>query len=589
MATVTRLFDLLDYQQTNFPGSFPLHAKENGAWKGYSLGDFINISNCTALGLMENGIHPKDTVASISNNRPEWNFLDMGILMCGAVHVPIYPTISDKEYIYILNDAQVKIAIVSDKLLYDRLLGFKSSVPTLQEVYMFNEEPGCRNWNALVEAGKRSNLQEKLKEIKNGTQPTDLATLIYTSGTTGNPKGVMLSHHNIVSNFLACRELPTVDYRHKALSFLPLCHSYERMLTYLYMYLGVAIYYAESLEKIGDNIKEVKPHIFSAVPRLMEKVFDKFMAKGKELKFPLKNIYFWAVSIAEKYEVDGKNSWWYKCRHFLADKLIYKKWRAGLGGNVMCVVSGGAALQERIARIFCAAGIYVHEGYGLTETSPVLAVNLNRPGGTMFGTVGPVIPGVTVLIAEDGEILAKGPNIMLGYFKRPDLTAEVIDSEGWFHTGDIGKLIQGKFLKITDRKKEIFKTSGGKYIAPQPIENNLKASLFIEQAMVIGEGRNFAAALIVPAYPALEEWCRENKIEVKNHEAIVSHPKVKDLVMKEINQVNRELGKTDQIKKFEFVLKEWSQVSGELTPTLKLKRKLIFENNLALVEKIYSA
>ena len=585
---VSRLFDIPDHQLRNYPQPDALVSKENGKWKPYSTQDLITHANAVSEGLLILGIKKGEKVATISNNRPEWNFVDIGILQIGAVHVPIYPTISESEYRFILNDAEVKLVFVSDEDLFHKIENVRKQVASIQHVFTFNPVQDAKHWTELTLAGTKNQEPDKLNKLKSSIQDTELATLIYTSGTTGNPKGVMLSHRNIVSNFIACEKLPPVDYRHRALSFLPLCHSYERMLTYLYMYLGVSIYYAESIEKIGDNLKETNPHLFTTVPRLLEKVYDKITAKGKELSGLKKALFFWALNLGLRYELDGKNGVLYELQLLLANKIIFNKWREALGGHVVCIVSGGAALQPRLARVFRAAKIPVLEGYGLTETSPVIAVNLLGKGRTRFGTVGKAIPGVEIKIAEDGEILCKGPNIMLGYYKRPDLTAEVIDREGWFHTGDIGVLENQDFLKITDRKKELFKTSGGKYIAPQPMENKFKESLFIEQIMVIGEAKNFAAALIVPAFAFLKSWCKEKEIAWTTNEEMIRNEKILQRFSEEINSFNQEFGKTEQLKKFELLPHEWTVDSGELTPTMKLKRKVILEKYKEVIEKIYS-
>lgn len=583
---VTRLFDLLPWQMAKYPQSDMLVGKENGTWRKYSTAEVIEQVHAYTKGLIALGIEPTDKVASISNNRPEWNILDHAILQSGGVHVSIYPTISENEYKFILNDCEAKVIVVSDEALYTKMMSIKKDLPNLHHLFTFDMITGAAHFTAISHAGKDIT-NEQVEQRKRNVKTGDLATLIYTSGTTGNPKGVMLTHNNIVANFLACRTLPPVDHHDIALSFLPLCHVYERMLTYLYMYIGVSIYYAESLEKIGDNIKEVKPHVFSAVPRLIEKVYDKIMDKGKAAPVVKRAIFMWAVNLGLQYELDGKNGWWYETKLKLARKLVFSKWREGLGNNVKCIVSGGAALQERLARIFWAAGIPILEGYGLSETSPVISVNYLDPGSTCFGTVGLVIENVQVKIAEDGEILCKGPSVMQGYYKRDDLTKEVIDNEGWLHTGDIGTMVANKYLKITDRKKEIFKTSGGKYIAPQPIENMLKASPFIENAMVIGENQKFASAIICPNFNNLKNWCTFKGINFTTPEEMIWNAEVIKKIDSEVEKTNSRLGQFEKIKREVMTIKEWTVASGELTPTLKLKRKTIFNNNLALIEKIY--
>jgi long-chain acyl-CoA synthetase len=586
-----RLFDLLKRYEEKFDKEDALGAKENGVWKTYSTRQFIDYANCISLGLLSQGIEKNDKVGLIANNRPEWNFADMGIMQAGAINVPIYPTISIDDLTFILNDAQVKILFVSSYDIYEKVNKVKSKVPSLQNIYSFNRIEGVSHWLELAHEGKQraSEFNSKLEEIKASIKDTELATLLYTSGTTGNPKGVMLSHRNLASNFISVRDLPPISSEDKALSFLPLNHVYERMLTYLYMYLGASIYYAESMETIGDNIREVHPQVFSAVPRLLEKVYDKIVAKGEELTGIKRKLFFWALDLGLRYEFNGKNGIWYEIQLAIANKLIFNKWREALGGNTKVIVSGGAALQPRLARVFSAAGIPVLEGYGLTETSPVIAVNNLKPGGRKFGTVGHVIEDVTVKIAEDGEILVKGPNVMMGYYNKPELTAEVIDEEGWFHTGDIGIFEEGKYLKITDRKKEIFKTSGGKYIAPQVIENKLKESIFIEQVMVIGENQKFASALIVPSFAYIKEWCVRKQYACGSNEEMIENPEVKKRIALEVDKINANLAQYETIKKFELMSREWSIDKGEMTPKLSLKRKVICEKNKELIDKIYSS
>lgn len=587
--SVTRLFDLLDnYNKKYGNKQDALAGKVNGKWVKHSIDDFIEISTSLAYAFIHLGLEPGDKVALIANNRPEWNFSDFGMQMAGVINVPIYPTISENDLHFILNDAEIKYVLVSNKDLIEKVKRVSADVPSVKDIYTFDNVEGAKHYSELVNIGKQNPCAERVAEIKSKIHPNDLATILYTSGTTGNPKGVMLSHNNLISNFYAVRNLPPVDSSCKALSFLPLNHVYERMLTYLWMYLGVSIYYAESIETIGDNLKEVKPEVFSTVPRLLEKVYDKIVTKGTELTGIKHKLFFWALDLGLKYELNGANGWWYETQLKLANKLIFSKWREALGGNVRAIVSGGAALQPRLARVFWAAQIHVLEGYGLTETSPVIAVNNLKPGGTKFGTVGEVIEGVTVKIAEDGEILCKGPNVMLGYYKRPDLTAEVIDNDGWFHTGDIGIFEQGKYLKITDRKKEIFKTSGGKYIAPQLIENKLKESIFIEQAMVIGENQKFAAALIVPSFQNLKDWCAKKGISYTTNDEMIKDERVVKLIGREIDEINSGLAKYETIKKFRLLPREWSIDKGEMTPKLSLKRKVILKDNEALIQTIYN-
>jgi len=585
---VTRLIDLFPYQLEKFPKSDALACKENGSWKKYSTQEILETINNLSYGLLASGIQPGDKIGIISNNRPEWNFVDHACMQIAVIDVPLYPTISNHDMHYTLNESEVKFLFVSSKEIYDKVLSVKQGISTLKEIFTLNKVEGAKHWTELTELGKKNNASEKVKQISDSIKPNDLATIIYTSGTTGNPKGVMLSHNNLVSNFRECAMLCPFKETWSALSFLPLNHVYERMLSYLYVYYGISIYYAESLETIADNLKEVKPNIFVTVPRLLEKVYDKIVSKGTELTGIKKILFFWALDLGLRYEVNGANGWWYETQLKLANKLIFSKWREALGGNVFAIASGGAALQPRLARVFHAAKIPVLEGYGLTETSPIIAVNNFKPGCIKFGTVGTVLDGVEVKFGDDGEILCKGPNVMLGYYKCPELTAEVLDKDGWFHTGDIGVMEENKFLKITDRKKEIFKTSGGKYIIPQMIENKLKESRFIEQAMVIGENQKFAAALIVPAFVFIKDWAARKNISLTTFDDIASNKEVRKRIMEEIEDVNKTLGNFETIKKFELVNREFSIEKNELTPKLSLRRKAIQQNFQVLIDKIFS-
>lgn len=589
MQEVKRLFDIPRYQLAKYPKSDMLTSKVNGQWIPWSTQKTLEHVDWFSLGLMEMGIKKGDTIAMISNNRPEWNICDIGILQIGAVDVPVYPTASAADYKFIFNDAEVKLCIVSGSELYAKVKSISAEVPSMKEIYSYDPLPGVKSWMEIIELGKKAaGRLSELRSISEGISENDLATLIYTSGTTGVPKGVMLSHKNIVSNSKGCMPRLPVDSKAIALSFLPICHIYERMLHYLYMISGVSIYFAESIDTVGDNLKEVKPNIFVAVPRLLEKVYDKIMAKGADLTGIKKKLFYWAVDLGMKYEPTG-NSAWYNFKLKIARKLIFSKWQEALGGNVRAIASGGAALQPRLARIFAAAGIPVMEGYGLTETSPVISVNCEMNNGIRIGTVGRRLEEVEVKIAEDGEICCKGPNLMLGYYKRPDLTAEVIDSEGWFHTGDIGIWVDNDFLKITDRKKEIFKTSGGKYVAPQPMENKFKESRFIEQIMVIGDGQKFPGALIVPAFAFIKEWAKMKGIQLsENHEDIIENKVVIDKIQQEVDVVNALFGDWERVKKFALLPAEFSVDSGELTPKLSLKRKFIMEKFKNKVDLIYS-
>lgn len=587
---VTRTFDILERLRQNFMCEDALAVKRNKKWDVFSTQEYLDNAYDFAYGLLALGYKKGEKIGSVSNNRPEWNFIDMGMAMAGIIHVPIYPTISDAEYEYILAHSEVKTLIVSDKLLFKRLLPLSEKVNTIENVYVFDEGiENAKSWTEIRDLGtqNRAKYKEDLEKIKASILPDDLVTIIYTSGTTGNSKGVMLSHTNLVSNVIATTNIQPLEFGDKALSFLPLCHSYERMLNMNFQYKGIRVYYAENMATIVDNLKEINPDGFSSVPRLLERVFDKIMAKGKDLEGIKKKIFFWAVNLGLRYELNNENGWWYAQQLKLARKLIFSKWQEALGGNVKIIISGGAALQERLARIFHAAGIAVIEGYGLTETSPVIAVNHYEYPEIKFGTVGPVLEGVEVKIAEDGEILAKGPNIMLGYYKAPDLTDEVIDKEGWFHTGDIGIFVDNKYLKITDRKKEIFKLSSGKYIAPQAVENICKESMFIENVMVIGENEKFASALVSPDFNHLHFWATKHKVHYRDNEELVRVPEVIKRYQKEMNEINKRLGETEKIKRFRLVCSEWTPATGELSPTLKLKRKFLYEKYDHIVKEIF--
>jgi long-chain acyl-CoA synthetase len=586
--SVSRLFDLIPHCLEKFPKADALAGKENGKWTKYSTTDFAEYANNFSYGLLAMGLQRGDKIGIISNNRPEWNMADMGILQAGCVDVPIYPTISDSDLKFIIQDAQLSYVIVSNKILYDKVKACAEGHAHFKGIYSFNPIEGIPHWSEILSLGKKQKDQARLTALMATIQETDLATMLYTSGTTGTPKGVMLSHRNLFSNVYASRKLAPVNEQCKALSFLPLNHIYERMLTYLYMYLGVSIYYAESIDTISENLKEIHPEVFSSVPRLLEKVYDKILATGEKLTGIKKALFFWSVSLGERYEMNGANGWWYELQLKIARKLVFSKWKEALGGNLRCTVSGGAALNPKLARIFWAAGVNVLEGYGLTETSPVISVNFLEPDSAHFGTVGRIIEGVTVKFAEDGEILAKGPNVMMGYYNRPDATAEAIDPEGYFHTGDIGTLIDGKFLKITDRKKEIFKTSGGKYIAPQMIENKLKESRFIEQSMVVGENQKYAAAFVVPSFKFLQEYCTLKGIPYTSNEEIIQNPVIKARIMKSVDEVNKTLAHYETIKKIELLPHEWTVERGELSPKLSLKRKVILEENKQLLTKIFN-
>ncbi len=590
MVSITRLFDFPYYQQENFNISDALVTKQDGKWIKTSTEGYIAKANAISRALVQMRVQKNDKIAIIStNNRTEWNIVDIGILQTGAQTIPIYPTISEEDYEYILNHSESMYCFVSDEEVLRKVNAIKSKVPTLKQVYSFNPIEGCKHWSELLELGQDENNQNEVEDRKNQVTSDDLATIIYTSGTTGRPKGVMLSHRNIVSNVInSAPRIPFEKGKSRALSFLPVCHIFERMILYLYQYYGVSIYFGESIDKISDNIKEVKPNVMSAVPRLLEKVYDSIYAKGTQLTGIKKKLFFWAIDLGLRYEPYGANGAWYEFQLKIARKLIFSKWKEGLGGNLDLMVSGSAALQTRLARVFAAAEIPVMEGYGLTETSPVISVNDMRNYGFRVGTVGKVIDGVTVKIAEDGEILCKGPNIMMGYFKDEKLTSEVM-TDNYFHTGDIGEFDSDGFLRITDRKKEMFKTSGGKYIAPQLIENTMKQSRFIEQIMVIGDGQKMPAAFIQPNFDFVKEWAKIHKIAIgTTNEEIVANLKVIERIQEEVDKLNEKFGNWEKIKRFELTPDVWSIEAGHLTPTLKLKRKIVMEKYLDLFHKIYN-
>ena len=586
---VTRVFDILPQLLEKYNKSNALVAKENGVWTEYSTQKFVDSVNYMSYGLFNLGIQRGDKIAIIANNRPEWNFTDYAIQQSGGVSVPIYPTISDIDLAFILNDAQIKYVFVSSADLYAKVKGVVAAGCEVKDIYTFNKVDGARHWSEILEDGKQNPRVNEIETIKGGIKASDLLTILYTSGTTGNPKGVMLSHDNLISNSLASQTLCPFQSEWRALSFLPLNHVYERMLTTLYMFRGISIYYAESMDLIGPNLKEVKPQVFSTVPRLLEKIYDKIIASATNLSWTKKKIFYWALNLGLRYELNGANGWWYEYQLKFANKLVFDKWREALGGNVVAVVSGGAALQPRLARVFNAARIVCLEGYGLTETSPVVAVNNFLPNGIRFGTVGTIIDKVEVKFAEDGEILVKGPNVMMGCYNRPDATEEAIDKDGYFHTGDIGEMVENRFLRITDRKKEIFKTSGGKYIAPVMIENKLKESPFIEQVMVIGENQKYASALIVPAFAYLKEYCKLHNIVYNTDADIIKNPSIKARIVQEVEAVNKDLAHYETIKRPELMPREWTIDKNEMTPKLSLKRKIIMNANKELVEKIYKA
>ncbi|MFN2456804.1 MAG: long-chain fatty acid--CoA ligase [Chitinophagaceae bacterium] len=590
MANPQRLFDSIEMLLKNDANTV-LAAKEGEHWREYKALEINDTVEKLATGLMALGISCEDMsvdkrnkIAIISKNRPEWLFVDLAVQRIGGVLVPVYPTAHVNDLQFVLNDAQVKIVFVNDDELFFKVQSIRNNVPSLQEVYSFDHISGCKHWKEILSVGKQEHYQQ-LTTVSDRINTEDLFTIIYTSGTTGTPKGVMLSHHNVLSNVMNCIPCLPVQRGSKAISFLPLNHIFERMVTYLYLFAGVSIYYAESLEALGDNLREVKPNIFTTVPRLLEKVYERIILKANKLTGIKKKLFDWALQLGQRYDVQEKGSIGYRMQLALANKIVFNKWREGLGNNIECIVTGAAACPVKLIRIFTAAGIPVLEGYGQTESSPVICVNALDPGMRMFGTVGPAIDGVEVKIAEDGEILCKGPNVMMGYYKRPDLTMETV-KDGWLYTGDIGMCVNNKFLKITDRKKEIFKTSGGKFVAPQPIENKMVESPLIEQIMVVGAEQRFAGALIVPSFSALREWCKENGIEATKN-GVIHHQKVLNHYKDIVEEMNKNFSPVEQIKRFELLPEEWTVDGGELTPTLKLKRKVIMEKYRDAVDRIY--
>jgi len=589
--TPTRVFDLLAYQQAHFPKTDSLAYKVNGTWVKFSTAEVLSSVEQLACGLHLAGIRAGDKIANVTdNNRPEWNFVDLAIMTLGAVHVPIYPNASADDYRFILSDAGPRLVFVSNQRLFELIRPLAAEVPDIGNIYTYDEVTGADSWKKLAETGRTALLdgevQKRVAEARAAVKPEDLATLIYTSGTTGQPKGVMLSHANLVSNALAAAEILGPCGHERALSFLPLCHIYERTVVNMYAYVGTSIYYAENLDSIGQNLREVQPETFSTVPRLLEKIYERILARGEQLSGLKRQIFSWALNLALNFDPDAHCPWFTRLQLGVADFLVFRKWREAIGGRVSGIISGSAALQPRLARVFWAAGITVWEGYGPTEAAPVISVNRPKTSLHKLGTVGPVIPGGEIKIAEDGEILYRGPNVMMGYYKRPDLTKETIDSEGWLHTGDVGEM-DGPFLKITDRKKEIFKTSGGKYIAPQQVENQLKESRFIAQCMVVGENHKFPAALIVPQFDALRLWLATAGESIEDRTDLLKHPKVAALIQSEIDHCNLRFGRYSQVKKFALLEEEWTIASGELTPTLKLKRKQISTKHASEIAALY--
>jgi long-chain acyl-CoA synthetase len=585
---VIRIFDLLPYYEQKYkPKDDVIASKENGQWVKFSIRQYREMADNISYGFLALGVQPGDKIAQISSNRVEWNILDMAILQVGAVHVPIYPTISESDYMYILNHSEVKYVFVSGAELLRKIQHILPEVPTLKDIYTYKDNNELKHLSELVDLGRANVNKVLLEQRKAAVNPDDLATIIYTSGTTGNPKGVMLSHRNIISNFKACAHIPPFGEEAKAISYLPLCHVYERMMNYLYQYDGISVYYAENIGTITDNMKDVCPQILTTVPRLLEKIYDRLVSTGHKQKGIKSWIFWWAFHLSTRYELDGANGWFYELKRKLYDRLVYCKWREAMGGEINIIVSGGAAMQPRLGRMFTCAGIHILEGYGLTETSPVISVCDFYENGIKFGTVGPVIRNTEVKIAGDGEICVKGPGVMIGYYKEPVMTKEAVDEEGWFHTGDLGHIEPEGQLKITGRKKELFKTSFGKYVSPQPIEDKFKESLFIEEILVVGEHQKFAAALIVPDFAFLKEWCKEKDMEFTTPSEMIANDRIRKRFQGEIKKYNKLFGETEQIRSWDLLDHEWTLESGEITPTLKMKRKFLHLKYKEQIDRLF--
>ena len=586
---VTRTFDLVDLGCKVCPREVMFGGKNGNEWITYSTEAVRELTDLFSCGMMALGYGKGDHVATITPNKAEWNMVDHGLAQAGMIHVPVYPTIGHEEYSFILNHSDVKAVIIGNKQIYNKISPITSTIPAIRELFAFDAVNGLRTFGDIIEEGRRNRerIMPELVAVRDSIRPSDPVTIIYTSGTTGSPKGVVLSHNNLITNAITTSAAHEFGLGYRALSFLPLCHVYERMMNYHFQYKGTSIYYLENMAVIADTMKEVRPHIANTVPRLLEKIYDNIINKGKNLPWLKRQIFFWAVILGLKFRLTG-NTKFYKFRLGIARRLVFDKWKEALGGELRVLVSGGAALQSRLERIFWAAGIPVLQGYGLTETSPVIAVNPFRIPDIKFETVGPVLDGVEVKIADDGEILCKGPNVMLGYYKEPELTAQVIDADGWFHTGDIGMIEDGRFLRITDRKKEMFKLSAGKYISPQVIENRLKESIFIEQAMVIGENEKFASALLSPNFTFLHDWCSIHRIQYRDNTDLVEIPEVIERFAREVHEVNKSLGEFEHIKRFRLVTEEWTPQTGELSPTLKLRRNILMERYSHVINEIYS-
>ncbi|HAG15006.1 MAG TPA: long-chain fatty acid--CoA ligase [Bacteroidales bacterium] len=586
---IRRTFDIVTQLVEKYQREDALAVKRNGQWEKFSSLKYKEFVDDFSYGLLASGFKPGDKILTVSNNRPEWNFMDMGMSQVGVVHVPVYPNNGPAEFRHILVHSDARIIITSSKEFYDLLSFYAPDAPNIEKVYSIDQVDGAANWMEIVELGRqnREKFKEELQKIKESIQPDDMVSIIYTSGTTGLSKGVMLSHRNFVSNVIATNSILPLEANEKFLSFLPLCHVLERMVNYLVMSKGAAVYYAESIDTIGVNLKEVSPEGFTTVPRVIEKLYDKILLKGKELTGIKKVLFFWAVNLALKFELNNKNGFWYAFKLKIVDKLIFSKWREATGGNIKVIISGGAALQARLARTFHAAKIPIMEGYGLTETAPVISVNHPAYPYLQFGSVGPILDNLDVKIAEDGEILMKGPSLMLGYYKDQEKTDEVIDAEGYFHTGDIGEIGEFNILKITDRKKEIFKLSTGKYIAPQLVENRFKESAFIEQIMVVGENEKYAGAIICPSFEFLHGWCFKNNITFRDNKDLIQKPEVIARFQQEVDRINESFGSYRQIKKFELTCQEWLTETGELSPTLKVKRKFLKVKYKIKLDRMY--
>ncbi len=585
---IKRVFDILEKLKAYSPKGDILNAKENKQWVSYSVEDFINNVNYVSAALLSLGLREGDNVAIMSGNLPQWNFVDYGSQQVAMPTAPIYPTINNDDLKFILNHCEAKIIFISDKAVLKKLVTLEKELPHLKHVISFNKIEGVKHFSEFLESGKQNQSPNEINAIKNKIIETDLLTILYTSGTTGTPKGVMISHFNLMSNVTICQNIAPFTNHWRALSFLPLNHVYERFLNTLYLFHGVSIYYAESIETIGDNCREISPQIFVAVPRVLERVLERISSAGEKLTGARKKIFDWSFSLAERYEHLGKNGPWYELQRKICDVMVYKKWRAAIGGKIVAVASGGAALNPRLDRIFSCAKINLLQGYGLTETCVAISVNRFEFNRRKFGTVGVVVENSEVKIAEeDGEILMKGPSLMMGYYKNEEATREVIDKDGWFHTGDIG-VIEGGFLKITDRKKEIFKNSAGKYISPIAIENKLKESKYIEQCMVIGEGQKFASAIIIPSLANFKEYCEMHAIQWSDNNTMFEQEELKKIIAEHVKKVNSSLAAFEQLKRYQLINDVWGIETGEITPKLSLRRKVIAEKNKAVIAKIFS-